>query len=79
MAVISKKDIFLQDENIYFQEFVDKNGNEYGLRFGEPKDAISISKIFREIYDYQYVDPLVYDINFLKKELSKKNNLWFVG
>ncbi len=79
LAVISKKDLFLQEENIYFQEFVDKNGNEYGLRFGEPKDAISISKIFKEIYDYQYVDPLVYDINYLKKELSKKNNLWFVG
>ena len=79
MAVISKKDLFLQEENVYFQKFVSKNGDEYGLRFGEPKDAKNISMIFKEIYNYEYLTPLVYDLDLLKRELSDKNNFWFVG
>ncbi|MFW9785221.1 MAG: hypothetical protein ACFFFB_23275 [Candidatus Heimdallarchaeota archaeon] len=79
MAVISKKDLFLQEEHTYFQKFVAKNGDEYGLRFGEPKDAQSISQIFEEIYDYQYVNPIVYNVDLLKQELANKSNIWFVG
>ena len=79
MAVISKKDLILQEENIYFQKFVAKNGDEYGLRFGEPKDAKNISMIFKEIYNYEYLTPLVYDLDLLKRELSDNNNFWFVG
>jgi len=79
LAVISKKELFLQEENIYFQKFVAKNGDEYGLRFGEPKDAKNISMIFKEIYNHEYLTPLVYDLDLLKRELSDKNNFWFVG
>ncbi len=79
MAVISKNNLILQEENIYFQKFVSKNGDEYGLRFGEPKDAKNISMIFKEIYKYEYLTPLVYDLDLLKRELSDKNNFWFVG
>jgi len=79
LAIISKKGLFLQEEDGYFQKFVAKNGDEYGLRFGEPKDAEDISKIFKEIYDNEYIFPLVYDLNLLKTSLSDKNNFWFVG
>ncbi|HDZ19471.1 hypothetical protein LCGC14_0515750 [marine sediment metagenome] len=79
MAVISKKYLIPQVENFYFQKFTSKNGDEYGLRFGEPKDAKNISMIFKEIYNYEYLTPLVYDLNLLKRELSEKNNFWFVG
>ena len=56
-----------------------KNGNKYGLRFGTPQDAEAISMMFKEIYDYKYAYPLIYNINYLKRELSKENNFWFVG
>ncbi|MBY8985393.1 MAG: hypothetical protein KGD65_10015 [Candidatus Lokiarchaeota archaeon] len=79
MAVISKKDLIPQGENVYFQKFFSKNGEEYGLRFGEPKDAKNISMIFKEIYNYEYLTPLIYDINLLKRELSERSNFWFVG
>ena len=79
MAVISKNNLIPQKENIYFQKFVSKNGDEYGLRFGTPNDAETISMIFREIYDYNYAYPLIYDINHLRRELVKKDNFWFVG
>ncbi|MFX0080713.1 MAG: hypothetical protein ACFE94_03075 [Candidatus Hodarchaeota archaeon] len=79
MAVISKKNLILQEEDIYFQKFVSKNGDEYGLRFGVPKDAKNISMIFKEIYGYNYLTPLVYDLDLLRRELLDKNNFWFVG
>ena len=79
MAVISKKELIPQEENIYFQKFVSKYGEEYGLRFGEPKDAEAISNIFKEVYNYNYDNPFVYDINLLKRELSNENNFWFLG
>lgn len=79
IAVISEREIILQQEDVYFQKFVSKNGDEFGLRFGTPKDANSISTLFREAYEYKYANPLVYDIEYLKKELSNKNNFWFVG
>jgi len=78
LAIISKKESFLQ-ENLYFQKFATKNGAEYGLRFGNPNDAKKIYSIFREIYGYNYDNPIVYDINLLKRELSNKDNFWFVG
>ena len=79
IALISKRESILQGENVYFQKFVAKNGEKYGLRFGEPKDAIDISKIFKEIYGYDYINPVVYNIDLLKKELVNKKNFWFVG
>ena len=79
LAVISKNYLSKQADLAYFQKFIAKNGDEYGLRFGTPKDAKSIFMLFREIWGYKYVNPLVYDIKYLKKELSNKNNFWFVG
>jgi len=79
MQTVSKKHLILPDESVYFQKFVAKNGDEYGLRFGTPHDAKAISMIFKEVYNYNYDNPIVYDINLLKRELLKKNNFWFVG
>ncbi len=77
--ISSKRHLILQKQDLYFQRFVSKDGDEYGLRFGTPQDAKAISMIFKEVYNYTYAYPLIYDINHLKRELSKKNNFWFVG
>ncbi|MFW9824387.1 MAG: hypothetical protein ACFFE4_15695, partial [Candidatus Thorarchaeota archaeon] len=79
MAVLSQKDLIFDEERVYFQKFVSKNGDEYGLRFGTPDDAKAISMIFKEIYENDYIYPLVYDNNLLKRELADNNNFWFVG
>ncbi|MFX1390345.1 MAG: hypothetical protein ACFE9Z_09805 [Promethearchaeota archaeon] len=44
-----------------------------------PQDAKAISDLFREIYGYNYAYPLIYNIDHLKNELSKKSNYWFIG
>jgi hypothetical protein len=79
MAVINKSRLKFQEDNIYFQKFVSTKGDEFGLRFGEPKDAKDISMMYQEAYGYDYVHPVVYDLNHLKKELADKNHYWFVG
>jgi len=79
MATLSKDELFYQEDDIYFQKFLSKNGEEYGLRFATPKDARNISIMFREIYNYDYIDPVVYDIDLLKKEISDPNVFWIVG
>ncbi|MHA2035846.1 MAG: hypothetical protein ACW98X_05395 [Promethearchaeota archaeon] len=79
MAVLGQKDLIFDEELTYFQKFITKNGDEYGLRFGTPNDAKAISMIFKEIYEDEYIYPLVYDTNLLKRELADKNNYWFVG
>ena len=56
-----------------------KNGEEFGLRLATPDDAKSISNVFKEIYNYQYINPCVYDIELLKRELLRRGNFWFVG
>lgn len=35
--------------------------------------------IFKEVYNNEYLTPLVYDLGLLKKELAERNNFWFVG
>jgi hypothetical protein len=79
LAIIPKERQFVHEGDIYFQRFVSKRGREYGLRFGTPKDVQEISSIFKEIYKYDYLTPLVYDLNQLKETVLEKNNLWFVG
>ena len=79
MAVIGKKDLILQEEQTYFQKFISRNGKEYGLRFGIPNDANAISMMFKEIYGYKYINPLVYDVDYIKQEIRKPNNFWLVG
>lgn len=79
MQTVSKRRVLIQEDSIYFQKFIDKNGVDYGLRFGTPNDAKAISSIFREVYNYEYVDPLVYDVENLKRDLSKNNKFWVVG
>jgi len=76
---IIKKPLLYQEKDYYFQKFVSKHGDEYGLRFGIPQDAEVILKIFKEIYQYNYAYPLIYDIDYLRKELSNQYNFWFVG
>jgi hypothetical protein len=79
IQIVSKKSLAIEKEDIYFQKFISHDGDEYGLRFGLPQDAKAISNLFKEIYGYNYAYPLIYNIDHLKKELSKKSNYWFVG
>lgn len=79
MQTVTKTHLLTEEDIIYFQKFKDKNGVEYGLRFGTPNDAKAISSIFKEIYNFNYVDPLVYNIQKLKKELSKNDKIWVIG
>ena len=79
MELVGKKELVAKKEELYFQKFTGKNGIDYGLRLGTANDAGIISEIFEEIYGYQYVNPFVYDINLLKRELLNKSNFWFLG
>ncbi|MFX1571657.1 MAG: hypothetical protein ACFFB0_02830 [Promethearchaeota archaeon] len=79
MHSISKKFSEFQEDNVYIHKFLSKNGEEFGLRLANPDDAESISKIFKEIYNYEYINPYVYDSELLKQELLNKGNFWFVG
>jgi RimJ/RimL family protein N-acetyltransferase len=63
----------------YFATFSTKNGEKYGLRLGEPDDAHQLNQIFYEIYEYNYVDPEVYDISKLKKHIASDKTYWFIG
>ncbi|MFX0145610.1 MAG: hypothetical protein ACFE9C_16210 [Candidatus Hodarchaeota archaeon] len=76
---LANKQIIDQEKNYYFQKFLSKLGDEYGLRFGKPQDAEAIIEIFKEIYQYNYAYPLIYNIEYLRKELSNRNNFWFIG
>ncbi|MHA2184298.1 MAG: hypothetical protein ACXAAI_04785 [Promethearchaeota archaeon] len=79
MAIIPKERQFVHEGDIYFQRFISKQGREYGLRFGTVKDVQEISTIFKEIYNYDYLTPSVYDLNQLRQSILEENNLWFVG
>jgi hypothetical protein len=79
MATLTKKELDLQEEDAYFQKFMFKNGQEYGLRFATPKDAAIISSLFKESYKYEYPYPFVYDIELLKNDISKPNNFWVLS
>ncbi|MFX0005916.1 MAG: hypothetical protein ACFFA7_04720 [Promethearchaeota archaeon] len=79
MASLSESQLKHQKEDAYFQKLVFQNGQEYGLRFATPKDAKNISHMFKEIYNYKYINPTVYDIELLKKEISKPNKLWVLS
>ncbi len=79
MATITKKEIDLQEEDAYFQKFIFRNGQEYGLRFATPKDAPIISSLFKESYHYEYPYPFVYDIELLKSNISKPNKYWVLS
>ena len=79
METTFKEKLILKEEDVYFQKFLSKDGQEFGLRFATPKDAKNISKMFKEIYNYEYINPIVYDDTLLKKEISDPNKFWVVG
>ena len=79
MVSLSKEDLNLQKDDIYFQNIIFKNGQEYGLRFATPKDAAIISSLFKESYNYEYPYPFVYDIELLKNDISKPNKYWVLS
>ena len=79
MATLIKKGLDLQEEDVYFKKIIFKNGKEYGLRFATPKDASNISSMFKETYYYKYPYPYVYDIELLKKNISKPNKFWVLS
>jgi hypothetical protein len=79
MASLSDSQLKLRKEDAYFQKLVFKNGQEYGLRFATTKDAKNISQMFREIYNYKYINPTVYDVDLLQKDISKPNKFWVLS
>ncbi len=79
MATLSKEKLNLQEEGIYFQKFLFGYGQEYGLRFATPKDAKNISSMFKESYYYDYINPIVYDIELLKKHILNPNKFWVLS
>ncbi len=79
MVSLSKEKLNFQKENVYFQEFLFKNGQKYGLRFASPKDAKNISNMFKESYNYDYSNPVVYDIELLKKHILNPNKVWILS
>ncbi len=78
MAAISKIELknAKKEKERYFQKFILKGENEYGIRFATLKDAKNISSMFREVYNYNYINPIVYDIELLKKDIVNPNKLW---
>jgi len=78
MHTISKKYSF-QEDTIYIQKFLSREGQEFGLRLATPDDAKALSMIFKEVYGYEYIKPYVYNAELLKRELLEKNSFWFVG
>ena len=63
----------------YLNIFEDRDGNRYGLRLGVPSDAKDINKAYIEIFGYEYTDAIVYDIDRLAADITKKNTFWFIG
>ncbi|MFX1502171.1 MAG: hypothetical protein ACFFDH_14500 [Promethearchaeota archaeon] len=76
MASISKLELKDSKKEAYFQKFILKNEKEYGIRFASPKDVKNVSSMFREVYNYNYINPIVYDIELLKKDITNPNKLW---
>ena len=76
MHSISKKYARFQDDTVFIQKFISREGLELGLRLATPYDAKTLSMIFKEVYGYQYIKPYVYNIELLRRELSKKDSFW---
>ena len=55
------------------------DGKEIGARFAKPEDAESLIEVFRDVYQWEYLDPCVYDKNWYKEALSKETNLMLIG
>ncbi|MFX1274259.1 MAG: hypothetical protein ACFFBP_15215 [Promethearchaeota archaeon] len=68
-------------ENTYFKIFKAKDGNAYGIRLAYPNssDAVFIKEIFKDIYGWDYLYPIVYDIELLNKSFQKESDLWFIA
>ncbi|MFX1259909.1 MAG: GNAT family N-acetyltransferase [Promethearchaeota archaeon] len=63
----------------YVNLFQAKDNNTYGIREAKPEDIKSIIEIFKDIYDYNYLYPWIYDTELFKKRLNNKENLWLIG
>lgn len=63
----------------FFAEHTDRKGRKYGLRFGRKEDAKVITEIYKEIYKYDYVNPIVYDVESLAQHIENPDNYWIIG
>jgi hypothetical protein len=79
MATLTKEQLDLQEKEVYFRKFMFRNGQEYGLRFAKNRDAKNISSMFTESYNYDYITPIVYDTDLLKKHISNPNKFWVLS
>ncbi|MFX1274257.1 MAG: hypothetical protein ACFFBP_15205 [Promethearchaeota archaeon] len=68
-------------EKHYFKTFKAKDGNFYGIRLAQPycSDALFVKDIFKDIYGWNYLYPIVYDREQLNNSFIKKSDLWFIG
>ena len=56
----------------FLYTFEGKDGNHYGFRYGEPRDARQLTEIFKDVYDWNYLYPKVYDEILLAKDISQE-------
>ncbi len=53
-----------------------RDGRTFKSHYVDDKYAKSIMSIFKDVYEWNYLYPYVYDIEALKKEINKSNQYW---
>ena len=68
-------------DKLYFNTFEAKDGNCYGSRLAQPycSDVLFVTEIFKDIYGWNYLYPIVYDNELLNKSFQNENDLWFLA
>lgn len=69
-----------ESEFSYSKTFKAKDGNIYGIRLATPNssDALFIKEIFKDIYGWDYLYPIVYDIESLNMSFVEPKNNWTI-
>jgi hypothetical protein len=68
-----------KQESIEYFYIYEGENEKYGLRYAIPEDAEKISRLYVQEYDYNYINPKVYDPGELQEIISEKKNIWIVG
>ena len=63
----------------YVHEYVTDEGELFGLRRAHPSDAEGIAECFKSVYGMDYLYPTVYDAHWLRRQVTKKGQYWYVA
>ncbi len=77
--VVSLKSKILESYQDKKEQYFFTLKEKYGLRFGLASDAREISKLYIQEYGYEYVNPMVYDIEKLEEHIDNPQNYWIIG